>query len=155
MVLLLLAHAAATLFMVGIIWFVQVVHYPLFARVGAAGFAAYSATHARLTGLVVGPPMLVEAATAIALVVSTPPKVSSWLPWVGLVLLAGIWLSTALLESRSYTELGLGFDLSAHRSSWAPTGCAPSSGASAGSSCSGFCRRRWGEVGFSDACRGA
>ncbi|HEX7170157.1 MAG TPA: hypothetical protein VF206_04945 [Rubrobacter sp.] len=116
MVLLLLAHAAATLFMVGIIWFVQVVHYPLFARVGAAGFAAYSATHARLTGLVVGPPMLVEAATAIALVVSTPPKVSSWLLWVGLVLLAGIWLSTALLQSPSHTELGRGFDLSAHRS---------------------------------------
>ena len=116
MVLLLLAHAAATLFMVGIIWFVQVVHYPLFARVGAAGFAAYSDTHARLTGLVVGPPMLVEAATAIALVVSTPPKVSSWLLWVGLVLLAGIWLSTALLQSPSHTELGRGFDLSAHRS---------------------------------------
>jgi hypothetical protein len=116
MVLLLLAHAAATLFMVGIIWFVQIVHYPLFARVGAAGFAAYSATHARLTGLVVGPPMLVEAATAIALVVSTPPKVSSWLLWVGLVLLAGIWLSTALLQSPSHTELGQGFDLSAHRS---------------------------------------
>ena len=116
MVLLLLAHAAATLFMVGIIWFVQVVHYPLFARVGAAGFAAYSTTHARLTGLVVGPPMLVEAATAIALVVSTPPKVSSWLLWVGLVLLAGIWLSTALLQSPSHTELGRGFDLSAHHS---------------------------------------
>jgi hypothetical protein len=116
MVLLLLAHAAATLFMVGIIWFVQIVHYPLFARVGAAGFAAYSATHARLTGLVVGPPMLVEAATAIALVVSTPPKVSSWLLWVGLVLLAGIWLSTALLQSPSHTELGQGFDLSAHSS---------------------------------------
>ena len=116
MVLLLLAHAAATLFMVGIIWFVQVVHYPLFARVGAAGFAAYSATHARLTGLVVGPPMLVEAATAVALVVSTPPKVSTWLLWVGLVLLAGIWLSTALLQSPSHTELGRGFDLSEHRS---------------------------------------
>ncbi|MFY0528690.1 hypothetical protein ACN28I_37835 [Archangium gephyra] len=31
--LVLLAHAAATLFMVGLIWFVQVVHYPLFSRV--------------------------------------------------------------------------------------------------------------------------
>jgi hypothetical protein len=29
MVLLLLANVAATLFMVGMIWFVQVVHYPL------------------------------------------------------------------------------------------------------------------------------
>ena len=36
-VLLLLLHAAATLFMTGLIWFVQVVHYPLFARVGEDG----------------------------------------------------------------------------------------------------------------------
>lgn len=32
------------------------------------------------------------------------------------MLLAGIWLSTALLQSPNHTELGLGFDLSAHRS---------------------------------------
>jgi hypothetical protein len=38
MVLLLLANAAATFFMVGVIWFVQVVHYPLFARVGTLDF---------------------------------------------------------------------------------------------------------------------
>jgi hypothetical protein len=114
--MVLLAHAAATLFMVGVIWFVQVVHYPLFARVGSAGFAAYSTAHTRLTGLVVGPPMLVEAATAVALVVSTPPEVSGWLVRVGLVLLAGIWLSTALLQSPRHTELGRGLDLLAHRS---------------------------------------
>ena len=31
---LLLVHAASTLFMAGVIWFVQVVHYPLMASVG-------------------------------------------------------------------------------------------------------------------------
>lgn len=31
---LLLVHAAATWAMVGLVWFVQVVHYPLFAQVG-------------------------------------------------------------------------------------------------------------------------
>ena len=90
MILLLLAHAAATLFMVGVIWFVQVVHYPLFARVGRPGFATYSGSHSRLTGLVVGPPMLVEAATAVVLVVWTPPGISVPLIWTGLVLVAGI-----------------------------------------------------------------
>ena len=110
-----LAHVAATLFMVGVIWFVQVVHYPLFGRVGRAGFAAYSVAHSRLTGLVVGPPMLVEAATALALVVSTPPGVSPVLVWTGLVLLAAVWLSTALLQAPRHTLLGRGFDLPAHR----------------------------------------
>lgn len=53
--LVLLAHAAATLFMVGLIWFVQVVHYPLFAKVGPDVFVPYAASHGNLTGLVVGP----------------------------------------------------------------------------------------------------
>jgi len=125
MIMLLLAHAAATLFMVGVIWFVQVVHYPLFARVGRPGFAAYSGSHSRLTGLVVGPPMLIEAATAVVLVVWTPPGISVPLIWTGLVLVAGIWVSTALLQSPRHSTLGRGFDPSAHqflvRSNWLRT----------------------------------
>ena len=115
MVLLLLAHAAATLFMVGVIWFVQVVHYPLFARVGAPDFSTYSMRHTRLTGLIVGPPMLLEATTAVALVVWTPPGISVSLVWTGLLLVAGIWLSTALLQAPRHTTLGRGFDPAAHR----------------------------------------
>ena len=111
----LLANAAATMFMVGVIWFVQIVHYPLFSRVGVSGFAAYSGAHSRLTGLVVGPPMLVEAATAVALVIRTPPGISASLAWTGLVLLVAIWLSTALLQSPRHTELGRGFDVPSHR----------------------------------------
>jgi hypothetical protein len=125
MVPLLLANAGATLFMVGVIWFVQIVHYPLFARVGRSGFTAYSGGHTRLTGLVVGPPMLVEAATAVALVIWTPPGISVPLAWAGLVLVAGTWLSTALLQSPRHTALGRGFDPSVHRflvtSNWVRT----------------------------------
>ena len=42
---LVVAHAAATLFMVGVIWFVQVVHYPLMARVSASEFAPTNASN--------------------------------------------------------------------------------------------------------------
>jgi hypothetical protein len=112
----LLAHAAATMFMVGVIWFVQVVHYPLFARVGASDFAAYSWANSRMTGLVVGPPMLVEVATGVALVISTPSGISVSLVWTGLVLLVAIWLSTAFLQSPRHTELGQGFASPTHRS---------------------------------------
>ena len=124
---MLLANLAATFVMVGIIWFVQIVHYPLFARVGAPGFPAYSGTHSRLTGLVVGPPMLVEAATAVALVLAPPAGVPPWLAATGLVLLAVIWLSTALLQAPRHRELGLGFDAASHRflvaSNWLRTAC--------------------------------
>jgi hypothetical protein len=58
------AQAIASGAMCGLIWFVQVVHYPLFARVGGDGSKAYAAEHQRRTTLVVGPLMLVEIATA-------------------------------------------------------------------------------------------
>ncbi len=112
--LLLLIHAAATLFMVGVIWFVQMVHYPLFGKVEPGVFAAYAEAHSRLTSLVVGPPMLVEAATAVVLVFAHPPAIPAWLPIVGLVLLAGVWLSTALLQVPRHRALGAGFDPGAH-----------------------------------------
>ena len=125
MVLLLLANAAATLFMVGVIWFVQVVHYPLFARVGRPGFAVYSVRHTRMTSFVVGPPMLLEAATAVALVIWTPPGIPVPLVRAGLVLVAVTWLSTAFLQSPRHTTLGRGFDPRAHRflvtSNWVRT----------------------------------
>jgi hypothetical protein len=121
----LLVHLAATFYMVGVIWFVQVVHYPLFAKVGATGFAAYSRTHSRLTGFVVGPPMLVEAATAVALVVYRPEGVSALLAWTGLVLLALVWASTALLQAPRHQTLGRGLDPASHRflvaSNWVRT----------------------------------
>jgi len=123
----LLVHVGATLFMVGVIWFVQIVHYPLFGSVGERGFAEYSRAHSRLTGLVVGPPMLVEAGTAVLLVARRPEGVPPVLPLVGLVLLAAVWLSTALLQSPQHTLLGGGFVGSSHRflvaSNWVRTAC--------------------------------
>lgn len=106
---ILLANAAATLFMTGLIWFVQVVHYPLFAAVGAAEFPAYSRSHQSLTTLVVGPPMLVEAITAAILVLARPAAIPAWLAWLGLALVGAIWLSTALLQVPAHGKLSSGF----------------------------------------------
>jgi len=110
MLWIVLAHAAATLFMTGLIWFVQVVHYPLFAAVGGAQFAAYSRAHQSLTTLVVAPTMLVEAFTAVALVAFRPPGLPGWIVWTGLALLAVIWLSTFALQVPAHGRLAAGFD---------------------------------------------
>ena len=48
-------HAAATLYMTGLIWFVQVVHYPLMGLTGKAEFSAYEQRHTLLTTWVVAP----------------------------------------------------------------------------------------------------
>lgn len=123
---LLLIHAAATLYMTGLIWFVQVVHYPLMARVGAEGFPDYEKHHQRLTTWAVGPPMLVELACALWLVIASPPGVGPWLAYAGLGLVAAIWLSTAFLQVPRHRELESGFNEAAHRrlvqSNWLRTG---------------------------------
>jgi len=58
--LLLQLQLGTTLPLVGLIWFVQIVAYPLFARVGADAFPAYHEAHARLITFVVAPLMVLE-----------------------------------------------------------------------------------------------
>jgi hypothetical protein len=110
----LLAHVASTLFMTGLIWFVQVVHYPLFAGAGLAEFSAYEQRHARLTTWVVGPPMLLEGTTALLLFWLRPYAVPTWEVCVGLLLAALIWISTAWLQVPCHNLLSNGFDADIH-----------------------------------------
>ncbi len=72
MKLILLAQVFSTLFMVGLIWFVQIVHYPLYANVGREQFPEYEALHNRRTNWVVGPAMLIEMVTAAMLLKYSP-----------------------------------------------------------------------------------
>jgi hypothetical protein len=110
-----LAHLAATLCMTGVIWFVQVVHYPLFAVNSSAGYVDYQRRHMARTTRVVGPLMLVEAATAILLFGFRPAGVATWRLSLGLGLLVAIWLSTAFLQVPCHARLSRAFDPAAHR----------------------------------------
>ena len=100
--------------MTGVIWFVQVVHYPLFAGVGAEAFAVYAARHSTLTTYVVIVPMLIELITALLLVWRRPPELAVWEVWLGLGLVGITWLSTAFLQVPQHTALGAGFNGAAH-----------------------------------------
>ncbi len=113
--LVLVVHLVTTQAMVGVIWFVQVVHYPLFGGVGAAEFRAYAAAHGRRTTWVVAPPMLLEVGTALLLVWRRPVAMPAWSAWAGLLLLAVVWGSTFGLQVPRHEELGAGFDARAHR----------------------------------------
>ncbi len=113
--ILLLSQVAATLVMVGVIWFVQIVHYPLMARVPAAEFTAFEREHQNRTTVVVGPAMLVEAFTAAVLLAVPLPGTDFILPVVGVSLLAVIWLSTILIQVPLHARLERGFDSQTHR----------------------------------------
>lgn len=108
MKVILLAQVFSTLFMVGLIWFVQVVHYPLYSHVGREQFPQYEASHNRLTTWVVGPTMLIEMATAVAFL-RYVPNGSTPLAWLGLGLLIVIWISTATLSVPAHDVLTAGF----------------------------------------------
>lgn len=110
----LLVQAFASLAMTGLIWCIQVVHYPLFAAVGRDGFTRYEADHARLITLVVGPLMLVELAAALWLAAVRPAGVPAWMAWTGLALVAAIWISTAAIQVPCHAKLAAGFDAEVH-----------------------------------------
>jgi hypothetical protein len=107
---LLTVHLLVTAAMVGLIWFVQVVHYPLFASVGRADFVAYENAHTRLTAFVVGPFMAVEGATAIWLAVVPPPGVDRWLAIVALGVLGVVQMSTVVLQVPQHSVLSVRHD---------------------------------------------
>lgn len=111
---ILLAHIFATLYMVGLIWFVQLVHYPLFSEVGLENSIRYSDLHQKWTTWAVGPPMLVEIGTAIWLLRSQTLGISSSLLWAGMILLGIIWLSTAILQVPAHEALSKSFDPKVH-----------------------------------------
>lgn len=112
--MLLVIHAALTWVLVGLILTIQLVHYPLFSRVGAGGYAAYQQEHiTRITWLVT-PLMLAELATGAALVLRPPASVSAASAGLGLGLIALIWVSTAVVQSPVHGRLTAGFDAAWH-----------------------------------------
>ena len=107
---ILVVHTASTLVMVGLIWFVQVVHYPLLARFGADSSTSVAEEHQRRTGYVVALPMAVEGATTLALLADAPSSVWVGWPWIGAVLLAVVLLSTVLLSVPLHARMARAHD---------------------------------------------
>jgi hypothetical protein len=112
---LLLLHAAATWAMVGLIWTMQVVHYPLLAGLDSATYPRWQREHMARIARLVGPLMVVEAVTAgLLLVPGLTPAPQAW-ALSGLCLLALAWLSTALIQAPLHGRLAGGFAPALHR----------------------------------------
>ncbi|NIM01561.1 MAG: hypothetical protein GTN89_02230 [Acidobacteria bacterium] len=112
---LFIIHLASTLSLTGLIWFVQIVHYPLLKRVGEDTFAGYHGEHVRRTSWVVAAPMIVEAVTAVMISLGPPDFIPAWQAWLGLLLVAVIWVSTLLLQIPAHRRLERVFLTATHR----------------------------------------
>ena len=104
---LLLLHTAVTWMLTGLIWTIQIVHYPLFEQVGKDRFVRYHARHMRRITWVAGPLMLAEAGSAALLFFLGERS-----PWfnLGLVALGAVWFSTLLLQVPLHDRLTRGYD---------------------------------------------
>jgi len=105
-------HFASVAFMAGLIWLVQLVHYPLMSLVDRARFAEFHAAHSFRITWIVAPVMLLEAATAglLPLMSVVEPK----LAWICVGLTGVAFASTGLLSVPQHSRLSSGFAGDAH-----------------------------------------
>jgi len=113
--LIVTAHLISTLVMVGVIWTVQVVHYPLMALVGPERFTTYEAAHAPRMAAVVLLPWTVQGITVAALLARPPIGVSPALVWAAAVAAAIPVLVTVLVSVPAHGRMAAGFDPDVHR----------------------------------------
>jgi hypothetical protein len=104
--LVLVAQLSASAFMAGVIWLVQLVHYPMFFAVTDDRAQERFRANRRWTAAVVIPPMLVEGVTAALVAIDPPPGVGRPVALVGLVLVAILWLSTTTVQMPLHGRLG-------------------------------------------------
>lgn len=105
-----LANLVAASVMAGVIWFVQIVHYPLFASVGTERSINYAVDNQRRTSWVVGLPMAVEGVSAIALFVVPPSGVGRMLPLLSGMVLAIVLVSTIAAQVPQHARLARSSD---------------------------------------------
>ena len=114
---LVVIHAASTLFMVGLIWTIHYVHYPLFAYVGESTYTSFQAEHVARIGKLLFVPWLTEGITLLGILAlaflggrkawKVPAFINGAAMAVVLVL-SGFWSAPA------HAKLADGFDKSIH-----------------------------------------
>ena len=114
---LLVIHLAATLFMVGLIWTIHYVHYPLFANVGESTYASFQASHVERIGKLLFVPWLTEGITLIGVLALAflgghkalrVPAVINGAAMAVVLVISGFWSAPA------HGKLADGFDASVH-----------------------------------------
>lgn len=93
-------HFVCSIFMLGLCWFVQVVHYPLFKEISIEDFSAYEKKNF-VTGYITVPVMIIEIFTGLILLYFNLDLLHVF----NVVFLAIIWLSTAIYQVPIHLKL--------------------------------------------------
>ena len=108
--LLLLLNFAVAAYLTGLIWTVQVVHYPSFGLVPKAAWAAFHAAHTRRMSHVVLAPMVAELALAAWLAWAGRGALPGHAGWWSLGLVGLVWAVTFFISVPFHNRLEGGFD---------------------------------------------
>jgi hypothetical protein len=113
--LLAVAHLAVTWWMVGMIWVVQVVQYPLFELVGEP-YDRYHHAHVDRIGVLLALPWLAEGLLTIAVFLLAPTRRLRAVATVGGLAMAALLLVTTTVAAPANGDLLDGFDAGVHDS---------------------------------------
>jgi len=103
-------HIVTTSMMIGLIWVVQLVHYPSFHFVDRNRYELFQDFHMRNISWIVFPIMSVELITGILLIQSPVFGHSNKLFFISMILLALIWFLTATLFISIHKNLSNGYN---------------------------------------------
>lgn len=124
-VILLLIQTGASCFMAGLIWTMQILNYPLLARIDPAGVPRYEQAHNRRFIGLVGPGIAVALASTAIMLAWRPRGIALAVPLTALALLIVIIASTARHGAPSHARLAQKFDPAVHallvRTNWIRT----------------------------------
>lgn len=103
-----LANLVDAALLCGLIWTIQLVHYPLFARVPAAGWPVYEAEHQQRITVLVLPLMVANVGLALALLLdgAQPEGVAV----LNAALAGGVFLATGLVYAPMHGRLSTAHD---------------------------------------------
>ena len=99
-------HLFANLVMVGVIWIVQLVHYPSFRYVSEGAFKNFMRSHKRRITIFVAPVMLAELFSLLWINYQSGFSESKFI--FALILLGAIWLTTFLISIPCHNQLSGG-----------------------------------------------
>lgn len=95
-----------TAFMAGLIWFVQIVHYPIFQKVPPDQFTAFHQAHLAATGKIVMLPMIIELlCSGLMLTIKFDHPLQNGLNYTAAVLTVFIWIVTGLVSVPIHNQL--------------------------------------------------
>lgn len=108
--MLILLHFMVSSIMVGVIWVIQLVHYPSFHFVDKLRYPNFQSFHMRRISYVVIPIMLTELLTLILLIYTMDGMNISLV--LSAIVLFLIWIITAAFFSGAHQKLTFGYDKS-------------------------------------------